>query len=384
MGMRFTVEKVERNSGDTVLLGLVILLAGLGLSMLFSASYFYSEHIYGDPDRLFMRQLALSVVGAVSMFLMYHLRLDLLRKAALPLAVIAIVFTLLTQVSSLGEKTMGARRWLYLFGFSFQPSELVKLAVVVYFSHILSKREERGEDQNDFYNSILPLLIATVLFAVPVYIQNDFSTSIFIIALCFMYLFLARIRLLYFLAIILVSLPLGAIMLFSEEYRVRRLMAFLDPGSDPAGSAYQVLASQSALARGEFWGAGLGNGVKKLGGLPEAQSDFIFAVVGEEAGFLGVLFVIGLFLAFGLRGFRTAEHAEDRFRFYLAAGCTGAILFQAFTNMAVVCGLMPATGLTLPFFSAGGSSVLIVMTMCGMLLNVSRNRQPTGEYSYVR
>ena len=154
-----------------------------------------------------------------------------------------------------------------------------------------------------------------------------------------------------------------------------RLMSFLEPEMDPAGTGYQIIASQSALSNGGLWGAGLGQGIKKMGGLPEVHSDFVFASLGEEAGFLGILFVILLFVLFAFRGYFISLKTKSRFGYYLGIGITSAILFQAFFNMAVVVGLVPATGIPLPFFSSGGSSLLVTLTMCGLLLNISQSSE---------
>jgi cell division protein FtsW len=182
----------------------------------------------------------------------------------------------------------------------------------------------------------------------------------------------AQVRLLHLLLLSAFALPLGGILMFTKAHRVRRLMAFLNPLADPRGSGYQVIASQTALSGGGFWGRGLGKGIKKLGGLPEAHSDFIFAVVGEESGFLGALFVLLLFVLFAWRGYGIAFRGGESFHRYLAFGLTTVIFLQAVLNIAVVSGLMPATGIPLPFFSSGGSSMLVSLVMCGLLINLSK------------
>jgi cell division protein FtsW len=182
----------------------------------------------------------------------------------------------------------------------------------------------------------------------------------------------AQVRILHLLLLSVLVVPLGGVLLFTKTHRVRRLMAFLNPLADPRGSGYQVIASQSALSGGGFWGRGLGKGIKKLGGLPEAHSDFIFAVVGEESGFVGAVFVLLLFVLFAWRGYGIAFRGGDSFHRFLAFGLTTVIFLQAMLNIAVVAGLLPATGIPLPFFSSGGSSMLVSLTICGLLLNLSK------------
>ena len=272
---------------------------------------------------------------------------------------------------------MGARRWLFVFGQSFEPSELVKFSIVLYLAAIFSKKQDRI---NDPVNSLLPPLLVVSLFVALIYLQNDFSTAFFILLIALAMFLIAQVRILFFLLLSLLFVPLGGMLLFTKAHRVRRLMAFLNPLADPSGSGYQVIAAQSAFISGGFWGRGLGKGVRKLGGLPEAHSDFIYAVVGEETGFLGALFVLLLFLVLAWRGYSLAMKGKDSFTRYLAFGITSTITLQALLNIAVVTGLVPATGIPLPFFSSGGSSMLLTLTMGGVLFNLSRQPQD-GETS---
>ncbi len=376
-GNGFAVEKVDRNSGDALLLLVFILLVGVGISVLYSASYHFAERIFGDPRYFLRRQIVWIALGAVGAFIAYHLSLSFLRRMIPLLLLGTLLLTLLTFFPVIGTQALGARRWITLFGYSFQPSELIKLSLVIYLASMLARKEDRLDDP---VNSLLPLLIVVAGFTSLVYLQNDFSTAFFILMISFLMFFAAGIRFRYFLSMGLVGGPLSLILLFTREHRVMRLIAFLDPASDPAGAAYQVIASRSALVRGGFWGVGLGRGIKKLGGLPEAHSDFVFAVLGEEAGMLGILLVLLLFTVFLLRSFRIAGRCEDRFASYLVIGFALTIFLQALMNMGVVSGMVPATGITLPFFSSGGSSMFVSLIMAGFILNVSRNAlEPTEE-----
>jgi cell division protein FtsW len=216
-------------------------------------------------------------------------------------------------------------------------------------------------------------MIVVGLFAAIIYLQNDFSTAMFVIGLALLMLFVARVRIRFFVGLALVIVPLTVILLLTREHRVLRILAFIDPELDRFGSGYQVLAARTALENGGVWGAGVGQSLQKYGSLPEPHSDFVFAIIGEEFGFVGILLILGLFTAFAVKGYQIALRTTDTFKSLIAFGVTSAILLQALLNMAVVRGLVPATGIPLPFFSAGGSSVLISLLMCGLLVNVARS-----------
>jgi len=359
-----------------VLLLTQLLLLGLGLAVLFSASTYRAERLFADPYHFVKRQLLWVALGSAAAFLASQMPASLLRRATPLVLGSALVLMLLTFVPGLAQPLLGARRWLLIFGMSFEPSELVKLAVVMYLAAILSKKEDRIDDA---LNTLLPPFLVVCLFVLLIYLQNDFSTAFFVLFVALFMFLVAQVRLSYFLMLSLLAVPLGALLALTKTHRVERLIAFVNPLADPSGSAFQVIAGQSALIGGGFWGRGLGKGVRKLGGLPEAHADFIFAVLGEEAGFLGAAFVLGLFLLFAFRGYGAALRAEDSYSRYLAFGVTTLIVLQAFLNIAVVTGLVPATGVPLPFFSAGGSSMLVTLIMCGMLLSVARRPARSGE-----
>jgi cell division protein FtsW len=363
------METVERKSGDLILLLTQVVLVSLGAAVLFSASYPHAQALFQDPYYFLRRQLLWILTGAVAAVAAAHVPLESIRKAVPGLILLAFILMVLTFVPGIGEPVQGARRWLFIFGVSIQPSELVKLALVMYLASIFSKKQERIDDA---LNALLPPLLIVAVFVALTYMQNDFSTAFFILIISLAMFLVAQIRMLHLLLLSVLVLPLGGVLLFTKTHRVRRLMAFLNPLADPRGSGYQVIASQTALSGGGFWGRGLGKGIKKLGGLPEAHSDFIFAVVGEESGFVGAVFVLLLFVLFAWRGYGIAFRGTDSFHRYLAFGLTTVVFLQAMLNIAVVAGLLPATGIPLPFFSSGGSSMLVSLTMCGLLINLSK------------
>ena len=367
------MERIEKPRADTLMMLILLIMLGIGLSVLFSASTYYAQRLFEDPYYFIKRQVLWVLLGAVAALIASHTPLSLLQQATPFVVAVALILTILTFVPGIGRPIMGARRWLFVFGQSFEPSELVKFAVVLYLAAIFSKKQDRI---NDPLNSLLPPLLVVSVFIVLIYLQNDFSTAFFIVLIALSMFLIAQVRIVYFVLLSLLFVPVGGMLLFTKAHRVRRLMAFLNPLADPSGSGYQVIAAQTAFVSGGFWGRGLGKGVKKLGGLPEAHSDFIYAVVGEEAGFLGAVFVLVLFALLAWRGYLLVLRGRDSFARYLAFGITSTITLQALLNIAVAIGLVPATGIPLPLFSSGGSSMLITMIMAGMLINLSRQTQP--------
>lgn len=368
---RFRLEKTRAGQSDFVLLMMIVLLAGFGFSALFSASYHYAGKYFNDSFMFIRKQFVLGGVGIALGFGAFKLPVDVIRKYTPLFLLFSIVLTLMTFVPGISEEILGARRWIFLFGFSFQPSELAKLAVVLYLANLFDKKKER---MADFKNAVLPPLI--VLFAIVglILLQNDFSSAAFVIFIGFSMFFMAGVPILHFLYLILTAVPVSMIFLFTKPHRVERLIAFINPETDPIGSGYQVIAAQAALRNGGLWGLGVGRGVKKLGGLPEVYSDFIFASTAEEVGFIGVLCIVLLFAGFGARSLVKGWKNGGSYDFFLSFGLTISILYQALFNMAVVSGLVPATGIPLPFFSSGGSSLMISFIMCGLILGVTRRQ----------
>jgi len=362
------VEKVQRGQIDYFLLVIIILLFGVGLSVLFSASYVHAEKLGKNPQYFFNKQIIWLVLGGFFAYLISRAPLALIRKSIPYVLASAFLISLLPFVPGLGKDINGARRWIFFFDYSFQPSEYVKLALILYLASILSKKEKKLDNP---LHSLLPPLIMVSLFVVVIFLQNDLSTAAFIFFMAVSLFYIAKIRLVYFFYLATIVLPIGIVILFTKTYWVEKLMVFLDPGRNPDSTGYQIITSRISLTTGGLWGRGLGMGVQKKY-LPEASSDFIFAVAGEELGFVGLFFIIMLFAMFALRGFQIGLKSKDGFSFFLAFGITSCILVQALCNMFVVAGLIPTTGIPLPFFSHGGSSIVITLVMCGLLLNLSR------------
>jgi cell division protein FtsW len=264
-----------------------------------------------------------------------------------------------------------------VFGQSFQPSELAKIALILYLASYFARRQDAAANPEESgtgltLNGLIPPFVVAIVFSAIILLQNDYSTAVFVLVIALSMFFMAQVRLLHLLLVGVFTVPLGFLLLFTREHRVQRLLAFFDLPSYSQGTGYQAVTARAAFVTGGLWGRGLGRGAAKLGPLPMSYSDFIYTVIGEETGFLGAVFVLALFACLAWKGYQIAARVPDRFSSYAAFGLTTAISLQALLNMAVAVGLVPTTGVTLPFFSAGGSSLFTTLIMSGLLVNLSR------------
>ena len=355
-------KKSEKKQLDVILLIIIFTLVGFGVSILFSSTYNSSE--FKDLGK----QFQYIVYSLILCHIVVNLNLNFIRKNIGYLLGLCILLLFLTLLPGTGKEILGGARWIAVFNITVQPSEIVKVVLIIYLAHIFETREELIK--KDQLKAFFQPFFIVILFCILIYVENDFSTSSFIFLIALLMFFLAGAKILYFLIIILLSTPI-LFFILSTGHRKSRVAIFLDPGSDPMGLGYQTNTSLSAIKNGGWFGVGVGNGhFKHI--LPEVQSDFIFAVVAEEIGFLGVMFVIFLFCAFAFRSYTIAYKAESKFHFYLVVGFTNMILLQFLINISVVSNLLPPTGLNLPFFSSGGSSFLMSAIMCALILNVSK------------
>ncbi|MCL2805367.1 MAG: putative lipid II flippase FtsW [Treponema sp.] len=351
----------------------VILLLGTGLVTLYSASYSFASRFFTGGYYFIIRQLVFAAVGIVFFIILSNVNLDIIRKFSLPLVIVAFVLCAFTFVPGIGIERYGASRWIEIGSFTYQPSELVKVALPLYLAHLLDKKRD---NLDNFYSGILPPVIATSFFFGIIYLQNNFSTAVFIVVNAMIIFFLAGMRFRYFFAAIGVIIPVSALLIFTKEHRVRRLVSFLRPEWDPLGAGFQVNASRDAIISSGFLGKGIGEGTRKISSIPEIHSDFIFSSFVEETGFLGIILFFVLFTCFAILGYRAAWTSDTVFKKLLAAGLTTMIVSQALLNVAVVSGALPATGIPLPFFSAGGSSLLTTLACAGLITNVAgKNRR---------
>ncbi|WP_461255680.1 putative lipid II flippase FtsW [Treponema sp. R80B11-R83G3] len=371
----FDAERAQNQNTANLFCLCVILLFGMGLVTLYSASYSFAARFFGEGNYFIVRQLIYGAVGIVLFIFSLLINLNVLRKFLLPLVVIAASLCVLTFIPGIGVERYGASRWIEFGIFTYQPSEMVKFALPLYLAHLLDKK---SDNLDNFYSGILPPVLVTGIFFGLIYRQNNFSTAIFIVINALIIFFLAGIRYRYFFAAITMIIPISALLVFTKEYRVRRLVSFLKPQWDPLGAGFQVNASKDAIVSSGLFGRGVGEGTRKLASIPEIHSDFVFSAYVEETGFIGVLLFFALFVVFAALGYKAALDSKTLFGRLLAAGLTTLIVFQAMLNTAVVSGAVPATGIPLPFFSAGGSSLITTMICAGLIANVARNKVETA------
>ena len=356
---------------DKTLLTIMVMLLMLGLLTLFSATY-YKAQDRGDALSEVKKQLFGVAVGAAAMAVTVRIpyRFWERRRVVVGGVILSAVLLLLVVIPGIGKSINGSRRWLSLGPLSFQPGEFAKYATVLFMAMTLTVR---GKKIEKLFTGILPVLIVPGIMFLLILEQPNLSTAGTIIIVSVIMVMLAGAKWRHMTLLGIGGLAVGAYYTWSAEYRRERLLSFTNPFAKMSDEGYQLSQSLIAFGSGGLFGMGLGQGRQKYAYLPYPESDFIFAVVGEDFGLAGCLAVILLFVAFMVAGMRIALHCEDRFGCLLAAGITCMISVQAFINMGVVVGILPTTGLPLPFFSAGGTSLSITMAAVGIVLNVSRS-----------
>jgi len=358
--------RIKRNQ---FLIVLVILLTGLGFVTLYSASYSFAARFKKDGLYFINRQSLVGLVGILLFILTANIKLERIQGIIKYLVMGTIVLCTLTFVPGLGMTANGASRWITLGPLTYQPSEMVKVVLPLYLAHIFAKKED---SLDNFPRSILPPVLITAIFFVLIYLQNNFSTAVFIAVNALLIFFFAGVKLSFFFAAVAMLVPLSVLLVLTEEHRFRRLLSFLRPNWEPQGAGYQVHASILSISYGGLWGSGLGRGTRKLASVPEIHSDFIFSSFAEETGFFGVLVFFIVFGAFAVQGYQAGLRAEKSFPRLLGLGLVTIIVSQTLLNIAVTAGVMPATGIPLPFFSAGGSSLATTLAASGFIVNIAR------------
>ncbi len=355
---------------DMWLLAVVAVLLSIGVVMVYSASAIVAADRFHDPYLFLKKQLFWALLGGIALWAALRFDYRRLEHAVVPLLATAAVLLVLVLVPPFGQAINGTRRWIRLGPVSLQPVELAKLALVVFLAAFLSRNRDR---LHDFWRGFMPPLGVAAVFAGLVVIQPDLGNCVALVALTFALLFIAGGRLRHLSMLLAIALPLAAIGVYAAPYRVRRITAFMDPWQDPRGSGFQIIQSWLALGSGGLVGRGIGDSRQKLFYLPEAHTDFIFSVLGEELGFVGGMIVIALFVVLIWRGLRIGLRAPDLFGAYLALGITVLLATQTFVNLGVVTGLLPTKGLPLPYISFGGSALIVTMLGTGLLLNISQH-----------
>ena len=348
---------------------IVLMLVAFGIVMIYNTSAFYAYYKYGDYLYFFRKSLIWTFISLFGFVFGYYIRPKFLKKISFYIFILSFILLLLV-FTPIGISAGGARRWINLRFFMFQPSEFMKLSFLLYFSSFLSDRIDKADSFKDYF---FPAVVLIGISALPILAEPDFGTT-FILGLVGCVLLIASgARLRYIIGLGLLVLPFLYLLIFRVSYRMKRIMVFLDPWKDAKGAGYQIVQSFVAFNNGGISGIGFGESRQKLFYLPEAHTDFIFSIVGEELGFIGALFVVILFLLFVYYGFKIAMHSKDVYEKILAFGIVSLIGIQAYINMCVVTGLIPTKGLPLPFISYGGTSLLMFMILIGILLGIDKS-----------
>lgn len=356
---------------DMTLLFPVLFLVGIGIVMVYSASSALAHEAL-KPDYFFLRrQVIFGMAGVVVLVLFRHVPFRWFKALAYPILAFAIGFLIVIQVPGFGVKAGGATRWFSFSGVSFQPSELARFALVIYLAYSLSKKKE---NIRTFSIGFFPHIIVLGTLVVLILMQPDFGSAAILCMITWLMLFIGGVRVLHLFSTCIVVLPGAYFFIINAEYRLKRITGFLDPWQYPTDEGYQIIHSLMAFGSGGIWGTGIGKSYQKLFYLPEPHTDFIFSVVGEELGLVGVAVILGLYAVIIWRGIGIANHSRDYFGALLAGGLTVSFGLQVCVNMGVTLGLLPTKGLTLPFLSYGGTSLLMSMAAIGVLMNISVSR----------
>jgi cell division protein FtsW len=366
----FLMEKTaaEGERPDILILVIALILVTIGTAMIYSSSSILAMERFKDAQFFLKKQIFFVVIGMGVMVLLTKLDYHYLKKLAYPGIILSIILLLLIFIPPLGIRAGGARRWLNLGFFSFQVTELVKISIVLFLAHFLTRK---ANYLKSFSRAILIPLLVTFLIIALIALQPDFGATVMIAMILMLMLFLAGCRIRHLAGLTALLIPAAVWMIMFRSYRVDRLKVFLNPWNDPGNKGFQIIQSLLSFGSGGAFGVGIGDGMQKLFYLPEPHTDFILSVIAEESGFVGVAVVIFLFVVLIMRGFVVAFRAPDLFGTLLAAGLTMVLAMGAFINIAGVMGLIPLKGLTLPFLSYGGTSLVMSLVAVGILLNIS-------------
>lgn len=359
-----------KRAPDFIMLFVIITLMSIGLIMILSASSIRALVDYNDSFHLFKNQLMWSVVGIVAMITFMNIDYHIYQKYAKLILIFTIIVLVLVLIPGIGRVAGGSRRWIGIGSIGVQPSELAKLGLVIYLAHYFSKK---GDKIKFFFDGLLPPLIILGVIFLLILMEPDLGTAVTIAGTFFLMIFAAGARFIHLSGLIAAGIPMIIFFIFSEEYRKERLLSFLNPWADPLDTGYHIIQSLLALGSGGIFGVGLGQSKQKFLYLPEPGTDFIFAVLGEELGLIGTILVLALFFLFAWRGLKIATSVPDMFGSMLAVGISSMVIIQAMINIGVVTSSIPITGITLPFISYGGTSLVIMLSAVGILLNISRH-----------
>lgn len=357
---------------DFLILLLTTALTIIGLIFVLSSSFIWANHRFSDPFYFFKRQLLFANIGFIGMIAVSKINYKFYKKYATLFLIASFILLTLVLIPGVGMVRGGARSWIGIGAFSLQPSEFMKLSLIIFLAKFIS---DNPEDSKTFKYGVLPLMGVILVVFATIMLQPDFGSGMVITATGILMLFLCGVPFKYFLYFFAAGILGIAALVASAPYRLARITSYLDPLADPQGTGFQILQSLYAITPGGLLGHGIGNSIQKHFYLPEPQTDFIFAIIAEEIGFIGAGFVLFLFICFFLRLGHIALKTNDLFAKYVVLGIMAVLCVQVMINVGVVIGLLPVTGITLPFMSYGGSSLTITLLSIGVVLNISRHTE---------
>ena len=366
-------QAVKKKNVDFGLLIIILVLMIFGVVMVFSASYYDTINEDGTPYSYLVRMLMWFAAGLVVMGITTVLPYKIYYKLAPLIMIVSIILLILVRFSPLGDDRGGAYRWIEVGPITFMPGEVAKLGAIIFVAWFYTKYAKYTKE---FFRGVVPMLLFAGIVFILIYLQPNLSTAIIICGIIIGMMFISGIRISHFVMLAVTAIfGVTALILLKGGFHLNRVLSFLDPFADPLGAGHQVVQSLLALATGGVYGVGPGNSIQKAQYLPEAQNDFIFAIIGEEYGFIGCLVVMAVFILLIWKGVMISMNASNRFGMLLASGVTILFALQVVMNIAVVTSLMPPTGVILPFISYGGNAMLVFTAAAGILLNVSRYRK---------
>lgn len=364
----FTKQKIVQDAAIIQIVVATLLI--IGIIFIYSSSSFYSIERYGTAFYYVKRQLVGLALGIAAYFLGRKIPLTFLQETSLMTLVGSILLTMLPLLNIIGKKVHGSHRWINIFGFTFQPSECLKVAMIIYIASFLARKKD---ELHSLKKSYLPVLAIIGVIAAILLKQPDFGCAVTISATTLCMLFLANINLKYLGYTVLASIPALISLAYLQPYRWRRILTYLDPWKDPQGSGFQIIQSLIAVGSGGLWGTGIAQSKQKFFYLPMQHTDFIFSIIAEEIGFIGSLFIIALFMLFTFFGFKIAWNLENLFATYLVQGITVLITLQSLINIFVSTGLAPTKGIGLPFISYGNTALICNLFMTGLIMNAAHD-----------
>ena len=354
---------------DYILLIAVLLLVSFGVLMVYSSSTVWAEYKFNDPYKFLKNQALFFFIGIIGMYMLSKIDYKIYKKYANWILLICFILLVLVLIPGIGVVRNGSRSWFGIGSFGIQPSEIAKIGLIIFVAKYLSNNQN---EMRKIIKGVLPIFLVIIVFFLLIMLEPDFGTGMVIVMTLIAMIFVSRVKISFFVKIGLIGLLGIVALIIAAPYRMARIVSFLNPWSDPLGSGFQIIQSLYAIGPGGLFGLGLGNSIQKHFYLPEPQTDFIFSIISEELGFMGVLIISIFFMIIFYRALRISFFSKDLFAKYLSFGLIFGIIFQTILNLCVVVGLIPVTGVTLPFLSYGGSSLLITMFSMSILLNISK------------